>query len=89
MLAKAADADIWLIKMFDQDLNLSTLEAMDSRYMLFNPAKSGGIWAVNTAKVPFYEETPFHPDLLLKDYIGIFHPDLIPGYTPRYFNRVQ
>lgn len=89
VLDKAADADIWLIKMFDQDLSISTLEAMDSRYMLFNPAKSGGIWAVNTAKVPFYEETPFHPDLLLKDYIGIFHPDLIPGYTPRYFNRVQ
>lgn len=89
VMDKAADADIWLIKMFDQDLTLSALEAMDTRYMLFNPAKSGGVWAVNTARVPFYDETPFHPDLLLKDYISIFHPSVLPGCTPRYFKRVQ
>lgn len=89
VLDKAANADLWLIKVFDQDLTLSALEAMDTRYMLFNPAKSGGVWAVNTARVPFYDETPFHPDLLLKDYISMFHPSLLPGYTPRYFKRVQ
>ena len=89
VLDKASESDIWLIKMFDQDLDLSSLEAMDSRYMLFKPTKSGGAWTVNTAKVPFYDETPFHPDMLLKDYISIFHPELTAGYTPRYFKRVQ
>jgi iron complex transport system substrate-binding protein len=25
--------------------------------------------------VPFYEETPFHPERLLEDFIRIFHPE--------------
>lgn len=92
VLAKASDADVWLIRLFDEDFTLDYLREADKRYMLFDPAKrmnSDGkqIWTVNTAKVPFFDETPFHPDLVLKDYIAIFHPELLPGFTPRYFTK--
>lgn len=89
MLDRAADADIWLIKWMG-DLTLNDLEAQDSRYMLFKPAKSNGVWSVNTFAVPFYDETPFHPELILKDYISIFHPEVFAdSVTPRYFKRVS
>ena len=29
----------------------------------------------------FYELSPARPDLVLKDYIKIFHPELLPDYT--------
>lgn len=93
VFAKAADADVWLVRVFGVDLSMDYLRKSDERYMLFDPAKhfredGKGIWACNTTRVPFYEQTPFHPDMLLADYIYIFHPDLMPGYTPRYFNKV-
>ena len=47
------------------------------------------MWGSNSAKVPFYEEVPLHPDYLLRDFILIFHPDLLPGDTLRYFNLLK
>jgi len=47
------------------------------------------VWGSNSAKVPFYEEVPLHPDYLLRDFILIFHPDLLPGDTLRYFNLLK
>ena len=29
----------------------------------------------------YYELAPSRPDLVLKDYIKIFHPELLPNYT--------
>ncbi len=89
VLAKASDSDIWLIRLFGSDLTLNWLREADERYMLFRPAQAGGVWGCNTVAVPFYEETPFHPDLLLRDYIAIFHPGLLPGVSPRYFKKAE
>lgn len=89
MLSKAQDADIWLIRVFGYDLTLDGLKKIDERNMLFKPAKTGGVWGANTQNVPFFEETPFHPNLALKDYLSIFHPELTKGYTPRYFKRAE
>lgn len=89
VLDRASEADIWLLKTFGKDLTLEDLEKQDSRYLLFKPAKSGGVWNANTREVPFYDETPFHPELLLQDYIAIFHPDVIPAKHPRYFKPVR
>lgn len=89
VLSKASKADIWLIRTFGKNLDIAQLKDMDSRYMLFNPAKTGGVWSANTAEAPLYDETPFHPDLLLREYINIFHPDLLPDAGLRYFSRAE
>ena len=36
-----------------------------------------------------FEETPFHPDLLLKEYIKLFHPELLPDYELRYYKPLK
>ena len=35
-----------------------------------------------------FPEIPFHPELLLKDLVKVFHPDILKDYTPRYFTNL-
>lgn len=86
---KAYDADIWLLKVFGYDLTYDILEATDKRNIEFKATKTGGVYYANTAEVNLFEEFPFHPDLLLKDYIKIFHPYLLSDHNLRYFKQMQ
>lgn len=82
VLERGRDADIWLLKLFGTELDSQTLLGMDSRYGAFRAVDNGGVYYCNTAVRPLYEEFPFHPDLLLADYIGIFSGN---DSTLRYF----
>ena len=85
---KAHDADVWLLKVFGQELSKDALQAMDSRNMLFGAVINGGVYFSNTAESNLFEEFPFHPELMLKDYIEIFHPEVYDDFTPRYFKQM-
>lgn len=89
VLDKAIHADIWLIK-YNQpdDLTYAGLRAEYTPYENFDAFKKKNIYACNTGSVPYYEEFPMHPDYLLKDLVWIFHPELLPDYTPRYYKKL-
>ena len=90
VLARGKDADVWLIRSYGLQHTTNWLKGLDERYMLFAPARNcKGLWGADTSVPGFYEETPFHPDRLLKDYIRILHPSLLPDYTPRYFRPIE
>ena len=57
----------------------------DSRFRRFRAWQERRIWSCNSLKVPFYEETPFFPHLLLGELIRIFHPGLLPEAPNRYY----
>lgn len=77
VFARAHDADVWILKYgADTPLTYSSLAADDERYRRFRPWRERHIWACNTFAVPFYEETPFHPERLLQNLIPILHPEL-------------
>ena len=41
-------------------------------------------------QTPYYELAPVHPDLLLKDFIAIFHPELVEeGYEPTFYRLLK
>lgn len=88
VLDRAADADIWLLKLYGEELTADGLRSKDGRNMLFAPVEKHGVWYSNTAVSRLFDEFPYHPDRLLKDYIAIFHPDKLPDYTPVYFKRM-
>lgn len=88
VLGKAKDADIWLLKLFGTDLSADKLKAMDERNMLFKPAQVGNVWYSNTETSGLFDEFPYHPDLLLNDYLLIFHPELTGESVPHYFKRM-
>lgn len=86
---RAHDADIWLIKTYGINLTLADLKASYSLNARMKAFSTGGVYASNTATASLFEDFPFHPDLLLKEYINIFHPGLLPDSTLRYFQRVE
>ncbi|MDR0547009.1 MAG: ABC transporter substrate-binding protein, partial [Dysgonamonadaceae bacterium] len=50
--------------------------------------KKGNIYICNTGKVTYYEDLPVHPDYILKDLVGIFHPELLVNYQPKYYRKI-
>lgn len=86
---KGQQAKFWLIR-YNQpaDKTYDELEKEFAPYAGFRAFKERNIYGCNTNRVPFYEETPFHPDLLLKDLIKIFHPKLLEGHELRYFRKL-
>lgn len=86
---RGGNADIWLIKYNQpQDKTYSELERDYAPYARFKAFQDRKVYGCNTNHVPFYEESPFHPELLLKDLIKIFHPELLPDYDFKYFSNL-
>ena len=86
---KGQNEDFWLIK-YNQaiDKTYKELEQDYAPYTGFRAFKERNIYGCNTGKVDFYEDSPFHPDRLLKDLIKIFHPTLLEGYELKYFTKL-
>ena len=87
---KGQQTDFWLIR-YNQpiDKTYKELEKEFAPYAGFRAFKERNIYGCNTNRIPFYEETPFHPDWLLKDLIKIFHPSLLEGYELRYYKKLS
>lgn len=90
VLSRGENADIWLIRYNNSHarMTLPDLGKIYQPYTLFNAYRQGNVYGCNSAELIFYEETPFHPERLLRDYIGILHPELLPGETLRYFHKL-
>ena len=90
VLDKGQKADFWLIKYNQkQDKTYSELKKDYSPYTNFDAWKNKRIFGCNTSYVNFYEETPFHPEALLRDLIIIFHPEIMKDEKTRYFTGLK
>ena len=90
VLDKGQKADFWLIKYNQkQDKTYSELKTDYSPYTNFDAWKNKRIFGCNTSYVNFYEETPFHPEALLRDLIIIFHPEIMKDEKTRYFTGLE
>ncbi len=87
---KAGDADVWTIKYNrERDMTYADLKADFVGYTGFKAFKTRNVYGCNTAKVPYYEETPFRPDYLLADLIQILHPEITDADGLRYFSKLD
>ena len=86
---KAQEADVWVMK-YNQptDKTLSGIREDYSPYTRFKAYQQKKVYGCNTAYRRYYEDFPFHPDLVLKDLIRIFHPSLLPDYELKYFSNL-
>lgn len=85
---KAHDARYWLIKTFDH-VTLASLKASFPLNDKMDAYSNGGVYACNTAASPLFTEFPYHPELLLHDFIMIFHPELGLQGELRYYHQVS
>jgi len=77
VLEKAGDADIWLFRYSsDHDITYDELGSEHHGYNQFKAFRNQQVYGCNVEQSLFYEETPFHPDWLLNDFIRILHPEL-------------
>lgn len=91
VLDRGADADIWMLKHYSvNEPTYSDLAAEWQGYAKLKAFKNHNAYVVNLQKSDFYMNTPFHPEILLHEYVNIFHPELGGKYTDnKYFRRVE
>lgn len=90
VLTKAGDADIWMLRYSGPEpLTYAALLSENQGYSQFKAFRDRQVYGCNTAESTFYEDTPFRPDLLLRDFIIITHPDLRQLGEPKYFRKVE
>ena len=88
VLARAQDADFWLIKP-DRHLSYSDFEAINPLNVKFSAFSHRGVYQCVTSETSLFTDFPFHPQVLLRDFVAIFHPELLPDYMPRYYQPLS
>lgn len=89
VLDKAQQADVWLFRYNSpNDISFPELLSENQGYAQFKAFNSKNVFGCNTATVNFYEETPFHPERLLRDIVSITHPKLNLA-PPSYFQKLK
>ena len=90
VLDQAGEADLWLVKFNSaRPLTYAQLSADYQPYTHFRAFAQRHIWGCDLAHNHFYEQTPFHPDRLLRDLVSICHPDLMSGLEPVYYSPLK
>ncbi len=89
---KAKNADFWIAPA--QYTSYSNMYEQHSHYYNFEAFQNGKIFSFSSTLgknggVLYYELAPNRPDLVLKDLIRIFHPELLPDYKPFFFKPLS
>jgi len=91
VLKNFATTDVWLNCNFN---SLDELVKADSKHALFRPVQLKQVYNINKRLLPstandFWESAVARPDLLLSDMIAILHPEILPGYTLMYVEKLK
>ncbi len=91
MYALAANADYWrILNSYPGEFCYEALKASEPRNELFKAFKEKKVIYCNMKETPYYEISPVQPDVLLKDFVAIFHPELVePDYKPTYYRLLN
>ena len=91
MYALAAEADYWrILNSFPDKFSYEALKASEPRNELFKAFKEHKVIYCNMKQQAYYEISPVQPDVLLKDFVAIFHPELVePNYQPTYYSLLR
>ena len=88
MFERAGAADVWLLKTSSSvPLTYSLLESDFKSYATFKPFKERNIWVCNVNEVPYFELSSFHPEMLLGEFISIFHPEF--SYNRQFYDPLD
>ena len=91
VLDELVDAEYWI---GPNATSLKELEMMDERYSLFKAFQDGNVYTFDKRMSEnggndYWESGMTRPDLILKDLIKIFHPELLPHHELYYHKKLQ
>lgn len=89
---KAKDADFWITSgqfstlksMIDANPHYNQFKAFQNKKVYSFCGKKG-----KTGGILYYELGPNRPDVVLKDLVKILHPELLIGYEPFFFKKLN
>ncbi|MCM4156505.1 ABC transporter substrate-binding protein [Gramella sp. AN32] len=92
VLEKAGEADFWMSA--GQFTSYNELLNESDHYNRFSAVKEKKVYSVSLSKgetggVIFYELGPQRPDIVLKDLISIFHPELLQDHERVFFKPLN
>lgn len=89
---QAQKADFWINSGSAE--SLAELVNSDSRLQLFKPYRDSSIYNNNARLNPsggndYWESGVIYPQIILKDLISIFHPEILPGHKLVYYQKLK
>lgn len=76
IIAKGNQVDVWAFKYFGGNaLTKNDLLAEYQGYQALKAFQSGNIYETDTSCEPYFELTSFHPEILLREFIILSHPE--------------
>ena len=92
VLSRADNTDFWISP--SQFTTYREMEENNSHYQRFRAFRQKKVFTFAgtrgaTGGLLYYELAPSRPDLVLRDLIKIFHPQLLPEYEPFFFKPLE
>ena len=88
--SQGAHTDYWrVVNSHNGAFDYQALKQSDARYSDFAAFNNRKVIYCNLREKPFYEDTPVQPEVVLADLIHIFHPDLLPGHIPVFYDLLK
>ena len=90
VLSKARDADFWrIMNSTNTKYSYNRLAVENELFTYFKAYKDRNILVCDIRESGYFEKSEYEPDLLLKDFVFAFHPELIEAdYQPHYFYKL-
>ena len=91
-LEKFSDAEYWISPgLFTTYAQIKKNNEHNLEFSAFKNKKIFGYAATTgtTGGMLYFEVAPHRPDLVLKDLISIFHPEVLPNYKPFFFKPLK
>ncbi len=88
VLAVAQNADYWFIKW----TNINSLKDLQGAFDLNKEMaafQNKHVYVCDTDKTRFFDRIPFHPEVLLREFAVILHPELFPDYQPQMYHHID
>lgn len=92
VLERAKDADFWITS--GQFSTLKEMTDANPHYSQFKAFQHKNVYSFSSKKgktggILYYELAPNRPDIVLKDIVKTLHPELLPDYTPFFFEKLK
>lgn len=91
ILAKAQHADFWRVTNSSSlPMTYESLKRENAVYALFDAYKNHQILVCDIQPTGYFEKSQIEPDVLLSDFIAIFHPEKLgEGYQSKYYHLMD
>jgi len=92
VLEKGQNADVWVAP--SQFTSYQKMEQSNMHYGQFKAFRDKKVYTFANTKgatggLLYYELAPQRPDLVLKDLVHFFHPEILPDHNPYFFTPLQ